>query len=175
MNEMTQPDEAARHSSDAPPTIVPPTVIKRLILGLTMAYGLDFIVAGLIIVGWSTAGQQTSAIAFAAGHGLALLIGMSWVMGTVFSTNRSPTAVMASTMLLVPLRYVGGIITLVALAAYFDDAALTVVMVFSFLFTQIFNHILHSITCFVSSEYRLVPDAPLESPDDKSINPVEAP
>ncbi|MDF1665865.1 MAG: hypothetical protein P1V97_29180, partial [Planctomycetota bacterium] len=120
----------------------PPELLRRIIYRVTLAYGLDLTFVGVILSMWSFIGHDFTVIAVLAGHGLALFVGLSWIVGTLYSANRSVNTKIAATMVLTPFRYVGGIFILVGFAAYLEESALIGVLAFSFMISQIFNHLL---------------------------------
>ena len=148
----------------APEKLVPQEVLRRVTYGVILAYGLDLTFAGLLLSFWSAAGEDFSAIAFLAGHGLALAVGLSWIVGTILSANRSINAKMASTLVLTPLRYFGGIMILVGFAAYLEETKLIGILAFSFMFTQIFNHLLQGfITLSLKGKAVTIPEEQTKS------------
>jgi hypothetical protein len=151
---MNEPDIEPEKQSPKEQGRVPKELLLKLIAGLVFAYGLDLVVAGAVVTLWSAPESEQRAQAFLAGHCIALIVGLTWIVGGVFSMNRSPTVVMASTMVLSPVRYVGGVLALVGFAGYFKEQALITILGLSFVFTQIFNHVLQSIVGYISSECR---------------------
>lgn len=126
----------------APEKRVPRELLRRIVYGVILAYGVDLTLVGLLLSAWSFIGHDFSVIAIMAGHGLALMVGLSWIVGTLFSANSSVNTKMATTLVLSPLRYIGGILFLVGFAAYLDEPSLIATLGFSFMFSQIFNHLL---------------------------------
>lgn len=154
----------------APVKLVPPEVLHRIIYGVVLAYGLDLTCVGLLLSMWSFIGHDFTVIAFLAGHGLALFVGLSWIVGTLYSANRSVNTKIATTLVLSPFRYVGGILILVGVAAYLDDSSLIGVLAFSFMFSQIFNHLLQG---FVTLALKAETKAPGQPELGDEAHPIE--
>jgi len=105
--------------------------------GPTVAVG-----AALSLEGALTRPELPTALAL--GHLLGLVIGGSWVFGALYGANRSFNHTLGATLLLSPIRYIGGIVAILSAQLWLGDARLVGTLVLTFMLTQVCNHVLQT-------------------------------
>lgn len=133
---------------------VPIGTLRRLRAAAVIVYGLDLALIGALVSGLAFSGRESLALAIAAGHGVALIIGASWVWGSLMAANTTVSRLFASTMLLSPLRYAFGALALVGIGSALPSQTDTAAMLCAFALTQVPNHVLHAVISKYLSDAR---------------------
>lgn len=150
--------EARKKALNKAPPPVPRGHLVKLWQRVILATGLDLTLVGLLVTGLVLTGSGGAVVPVLAGHGIAFLIGLSWVLGTLWSANRPPSQVLGSTVLLTPIRYIAGIAALLFVTAQLNDSAKNVPLIFSFIVTLVAWHMIEAMVTISLNQARPAPE-----------------